>query len=101
MDVVLDNVANKIQAGLNGAQSIINLGKMSIDNFIQTLQNDEQIYAKELKKEVETKFDNLEENIADTRDDLLQTLSDEYKENVDQLETTFNEINNELKKKLD
>jgi DNA anti-recombination protein RmuC len=55
-------------------------------------------YAEQLESEVKLKFDNLEGSINDTRDDLLQTLADQYRENVTQLEKTFNEINDELKK---
>jgi hypothetical protein len=98
MDIVLDNIANSVQIGLTSALKNINNGKKEIDVFIQTLSGDEQTYANELKKEVETKFENLETSIVDTRDDLLQTLTEEYRQNVDQLEVTFNEINDELKK---
>jgi hypothetical protein len=98
MDIVLDNIAKSVQVGLTSALTNINNGKKEIDVFIQTLSGDEQTYADQLKKEVETKFDTLETSIVDTRDDLLQTLADEYRQNVDQLEVTFNEINDELKK---
>lgn len=46
------------------------------------------------------KFENLESSINDTREDLLQTMADQYRDNVAQLEKTFNEINDELKKSL-
>jgi len=98
MDVVLDSIANSVQMGLTSALTSINTCKKKIDDFIKTLSGDEQTYANELKKEVETKFESLETSIVDARDDLLQTLSDEYRQNVDQLEVTFNEINDELKK---
>jgi hypothetical protein len=98
MDVVLDNIANTVQMRLTSALTSINTCKKVIDDFVKTLSGDEQTFANELKKEVETKFESLETSIIDTRDDLLQTLTDEYKETVDQLEVTFNEINDELKK---
>ena len=44
------------------------------------------------------KFENLEGTIDDAREDLLATLADQYRESINQLETTFNEINDELKK---
>lgn len=98
MSVVLDNIAKKVEAGLTLAQTQIQLGKTAIDIFKSTLKGDELEFAEQLESEVKIKFENLEGSINDTRDDLLQTLADQYRDNVAQLEKTFNEINDELKK---
>ncbi len=98
MGVVLDNIATKVESGLTAAQTQIQLGKTWIALFKLTLKGAELVYAEQLETEVKLKFDNLEGSINDTRDDLLQTLADQYRENVTQLEKTFNEINDELKK---
>jgi hypothetical protein len=98
MDAKLDDIADNVQAGLNQAHLLIQLGKVNIAIFKSTLKGDELTYATQLEEEVTLKFETLEGSIDDTRADLLQTLADQYTENVAQLETTFNEINDELKK---
>ena len=98
MDVQLGNIANDVQTGLNAAQFTIQLGKTAIAIYKATLKGDEKLYADGLEAQVTLKFANLEGSIDDAREDLLQALADQYSENVDQLEKTFNEINDELKK---
>lgn len=98
MDGELTNIANNVQLGLSAAHLQIQLGKTAIAFFKATLKGAELVFAEGLEKEVEMKFQTLEGSIDDTREDLLQTLSDQYTENVNQLETTFKDINDELKK---
>lgn len=98
MDGELTNIANNVQLGLTAAHLQIQLGKTAIAFFKATLKGAELVFAEQLEQEVEMKFKNLEGSIDDTREDLLQTLADQYTENVNQLETTFKEINDELKK---
>ena len=98
MDVQLDAIAKDVQTGLTTANNQIQAGKDAVTSYISTLGGDEQRFAKELEQDVLMKFENLEGTIDDAREDLLATLADQYRESVNQLETTFNEINDELKK---
>ena len=98
MDTALDGIAENVQTGLTAAHNRIRAGEAAIAVFKATLSGEELAYATELEQEVKMKFETLEASIDDTREDLLQTLADQYSENVAQLEKTFNEINDELKK---
>jgi hypothetical protein len=98
MNLKLDIIAANVEAGLMKAHNHIRDGETKIANFKKTLKGDELRYATEIEKEVTMKFQSLEASIDDTREDLLQTMAEQYKENVDQLEKSFNEINDELKK---
>ena len=98
MDVQLDAIARDVQTGLTTANNQIQAGKDAVTRYISTLRGDEQRFAKELEQDVLMKFENLEGTIDDAREDLLATLADQYRESINQLETTFNEINDELKK---
>ncbi len=98
MDEALDAIANNVSTGLNAAHNRIRAGEAAIAVFKATLSGEELAYATELEQEVKMKFETLEASIDDTREDLLQTLADQYSESVAQLEKTFNEINDELKK---
>ena len=98
MDRQLDLIASNVQAGLTDAHNRIREGEAEISRFKATLTGEELAYADTLEEEVKLKFQALEASIDDAREDLLQTLSDQYSENVTQLEKTFNEINDELKK---
>jgi hypothetical protein len=98
MDVQLDAIARDVQTGLTAANNQIQDGKDAVTSYIRTLRGDELRFAKELEQDVLMKFENLEGTIDDAREDLLATLADQYRESVNQLETTFNEINDELRK---
>ena len=98
MDVQLDIIAKDVENGLTAAHNQIINGEKRIADFKATLSVDEQAYATTLEGEVKLKFESLEASIDDAREDLLQTMADEYSENVGQLEKTFKDINDELKK---
>jgi hypothetical protein len=98
MDSEIDIIARNVEVGLTAASARIQLGKTAIALYKASLKGDEKRFADGLEVEVQLKFANLESSIDDAREDLLQTLADQYTENVNQLEKTFNEINDELKK---
>jgi hypothetical protein len=98
MDQSINDIATNVETGLKAAHARIRKGESDIAEFKSTLSGDELTYADELEKEVKLKFETLEASIDDTREDLLSTLADQYTESVGQLEKTFNEINDELKK---
>ena len=98
MDDELIKIAKSVKEGLNSAKNQIQWGLKVIDIFKGGLKGEELAYAETLVQDVKMKFKYLEGNIDDARDDLLQTMADQYKETNTQLETKFNEINDELKK---
>lgn len=98
MDGELDKIAESVEAGLSLAATQIELGKIAIRLFKATLKGEELAFAEQLEAEVQLRFENLEGSIEDAREDLLQAMADQYTQTVEQLETTFNEINDELKK---
>jgi len=98
MDVHLDAIAIDVQNGLESAHALIQLGQLNVTIFKLSLTGDERRFADELEKDVRLKFANLESSIDDTREDLLQTMADQYRDSVNQLETTFKDINDELRK---
>ena len=98
MDEELIEIAKSVKKGLDSAKNRIQLGIKDIEGFNSTLKGAELTYAETLVLGVKMKFQYLEGSINDAREDLLQTMADQYKETTIQLETKFNEINDELKK---
>ena len=98
MDQELIEIAKSVKKGLDSAKNQIQLGIKDIDGFKSTLKGAELTYAETLVLGVKMKFQYLEGSINDAREDLLQTMADQYKDSTIQLETKFNEINDELKK---
>jgi DNA/RNA non-specific endonuclease len=98
MDRELDSIALNVQTGLTDAHNRIQKCADDIANYKSNLKGDELVYATRLEQDIKVKFENLESSIDDAREDLLQTMADQYNENVSQLEKTFKEINDELKK---
>jgi hypothetical protein len=98
MDDELNGIAHSVEKGLSEAAAEIQHGETDIDTFKRALSGDELEYATQLEGEVRMKFANLRDSIDAAREDLLQALADQYTETVNQLETAFNEINDELKK---
>lgn len=98
MEGELDTIAARIETGLTDATTAIQLGETDIARFKSTLSGDELDYANKLEADVKMRFQNLQGTIDDARDDLLSELADQYRDAAAQLETSFHEINDELKK---
>jgi hypothetical protein len=98
MDAELDVIARSVETRLTAAATAISDGEAEIAGFKKTLSGKELEYADELEADVKMKFDILRGSIDAAREDLLQELADQYNETVNQLEVSFNEINDELKK---
>ncbi|MEP7306040.1 MAG: DUF4157 domain-containing protein [Acidobacteriota bacterium] len=98
MDQQLDVIAANVQIGLTAATNRIELGRFFVAIYKASLKGEERTFADQLEQDVLMKFQTLEGTIDDAREDLLQTLADQYRDNVNQLETTFTDINDELKK---
>lgn len=96
MDSVLDDIATTVETELNQALDRIQQGRTELENFKKTLSKDEQVFADDLIKEVEDKFSDLEAAVEERQDELLETLSDLYVENVNKLQEEFDQINEEL-----
>jgi hypothetical protein len=98
MDMELEGIAKNVEIGLKSANLLIALGKLAIKMYKATLKGDERQFADQLEQEVLIKFDTLEGSIDDAREDLLQSMADDYRATVGQLETSFREMNDELRK---
>jgi hypothetical protein len=96
MDRVLDDIATTVETELNRALLRIKQGRDELERYKKTLSTDEQKFADDLIKEVEDKFTDLESSVKEQQEELLETLSDLYVENVNKLQEEFDKINEEL-----
>ena len=98
MDKEFDGIASSVEKGLRDAHDAINKGQDKITGFKTTLKGDELTYANQLEEEVKIKFGTLESSIDEAKDDLLHTLADQYKDNLEAMKKSFKDIDDELKK---
>ena len=96
MDKVLDEIATMVETELNRAMLRIQHGRDELEGYKKTLSTEEQQFADDLIKEVEDKFTDLESAVEEQQEELLETLSDLYVENVNKLQQEFDKINEEL-----
>ncbi|HBG06523.1 MAG: hypothetical protein A2075_00180 [Geobacteraceae bacterium GWC2_58_44] len=96
MDKVLDEIATMVESELNRALQRIQQGRDELEGYKKTLTTEERQFADDLIKEVEDKFTDLESSVEEQQEELLETLSDLYVENVNKLQEEFDKINEEL-----
>lgn len=96
MDLVLDDIASTVETELNHALQRIQLGRTELENFKKTLSTDELKFAEDLFLEAGDKFNELESSVHESQDDLIESLSDAYVENVSKLQEEFDKIDEEL-----
>jgi hypothetical protein len=96
MDLVLDDIASTVETELSNALQRIQLGRTELENFKKTLSTDELKFAEDLFLEAGDKFNELESSVHESQDDLIESLSDAYVENVSKLQEEFDKIDEEL-----
>jgi CHASE3 domain sensor protein len=97
MDVVIDKVVTIISQGLTKAKAEIANGKQEIQNYLNQLPEDLQEVGQEAAAEIESKFEDLQQTVSDKEDELVDSLSQKYKENLKEIDDRINEMKEENK----
>ncbi|EDP95965.1 hypothetical protein KAOT1_07348 [Kordia algicida OT-1] len=92
LDKIFDKIAGVIAKGLNESMTLIETGRTEMDTFYQGLDKKQKELAKDSLDTFNDKYSDLEETVASKEQELAQDLAKQYKENVDSLRATFDEI---------
>jgi len=92
LDKIFDKIATLIATGLNESMTLIETGRKEMDTFYKGLDKKQQELAKDSLEIFNDKYTDLEETVASKEQELAQDLAKQYKENVDSLRATFDEI---------
>ncbi|MES2649713.1 MAG: DUF4157 domain-containing protein [Bacteroidota bacterium] len=101
MDKVITDVANTVTQKLNEAKQAIKDGKKEIDKFVSELPKNQQDIGKEAASNIQDKFDTLEQNVNDKRNDLIEGMAKKYVDNVKKLDERINELKDANKGLID
>ncbi|PSN76555.1 hypothetical protein C8B47_26695 [filamentous cyanobacterium CCP4] len=86
MDTALTDIANLVTNTLNDAKQKIAAGKQEISNYVASLPSDLQNIGQEAADNIQSKFNDLEQQVNDKRDELVTKLADKYAENLEALD---------------
>lgn len=92
LDKIFDKIAGIIAKGLNESMTLIETGRKEMDVFYEGLDTKQKELAKDSLDTFNDKYADLEETVASKEQELAQDLAKQYKENVDSLRATFDEI---------
>ncbi len=96
MEFTLDEIAIMVETELNRALERIQTGRTALENYKTTLNTDELAFADSLLTETLAKFTDLESSVESTQDELIDSLADQYVENVNNLQAEFDKIKEEV-----
>ena len=82
MDQCIDGIANLVAQRLKEAKQAIAEGKRNIKEYVGSLDPDLQKIGKQAAEDIQSKFDELDNSVNATKNDLIDTLADQYAENL-------------------
>lgn len=92
MDAVIDQVISIISTRLAEAKAAIANGKQRIQDYVNQLPEDLQAIGQEAADAIQSRFDALEEQIDAKQNELIDTLANKYKENLEALDAQIEEM---------
>lgn len=92
MDGVLDNIAIIVETGLNDAKAKIVLGKQEVQTYVDSLPVDLQDVGQQAADKIQSKFDELEQQVNDKQGELVDALAKKYHDNLQKLDARIEEM---------
>jgi len=93
MGEVIDRVATLVETGLNEAMDIITAGKDAIDHYVdKELPASLKGYGQKAAAGIQSKFESLEQSVNEKQDQLADSLSKKYNENMEKLDSRIEEM---------
>ncbi len=92
LDKIFDRISGVIAKGLNESMTLIEKGRKEMNTFYEGLSKKQKELAKDSLDTFNDKYTDLEDTVASKEQELAQDLAKKYKENVDSLRATFDEI---------
>ena len=83
MDAVIDQVVTIVGTGLTEAKNDVADGRKQVKEYVAKLPEDLKEVGVEAAENIHTQFDGLEQDIDSKQDELIDTLAQKYKENLD------------------
>jgi hypothetical protein len=92
MDGELDGIAAHVAAELNKAMARIAQGRQEITEYVESLPEELQQIGTDAANDIQTKFDDLEQDVRDKQTELIDTLANKYQENLQELDARIEEL---------
>ncbi|MDZ8091406.1 MAG: DUF4157 domain-containing protein [Nostoc sp. DedQUE05] len=92
MDGVINKVVAIISKGLTQAKAEIANGKQEIQNYINKLPQDLKGVGQQAAADIDSKFAELQQSVDDKQDELIDTLAQKYKENLEAVDARIEEM---------
>ena len=86
LDSHITTIAEKVTAALTEAQNAIASGKQELKEYVDGLGPDLKALGQESASNIQSKFDSLEQDIADKQDSLIDSLADKYNSSVAEID---------------
>ena len=92
MDAIIDSVVTIIGRTLNEAKAEVAKGKQEIQDYVNQLPADLRQVGNDAAGEMQTQFDQLEESIDQKQADVIDSLAQQYQENLQAIDARVDEL---------
>ncbi|MEL7038225.1 MAG: DUF4157 domain-containing protein [Cyanobacteria bacterium J06592_8] len=101
MDVALSEIANTVSERLTEAKQKITEGRQEIKEYVVSLPEDLQHIGQEAASNIQSKFDDLEQQVQDKYDQLVDTLAERYRDRLQEVDDRIEEMKAENRGLID
>ncbi|MCP4535607.1 MAG: DUF4157 domain-containing protein [Chloroflexi bacterium] len=101
MGTVLEDVADIVAEGLGSAKDRIEQGRQEIADYVAQQPEDLQKVAQEAATDIQSKFDELEQSVDDKEKQLIESLAQQYNDNLQTLDSEIEKMKEKDKGLLD
>ena len=101
MDVVIDEVATLVETGLNEAKDMIAAGRQEIKTYVEGLDKGLQDIGKQAAADIDSRFDELSQSLDEKNNQLIDSLSKKYVDNLNKVDERINQMKAENKGLVD
>jgi len=92
MDQVIDDVAGLVETGLNDAKDLIAAGKREIQDYVNQLPAALRRIGRESARNIQGRFDELDQTVNDKQTQLVETLAQKYSERLQQIDERVQQL---------
>ncbi len=92
MDKTIDNIANHVAKKLNAAKSEIAKGKQQISKYVAGLDPSLKQVGQQAAQDIQGKFDELEQSVDSKQNELIDNLAQKYNENLQALDSRIEQM---------
>ena len=93
----ISTIATVVETGLTEAKALVDRGRQQVNDYVASLPEDLKQVGAEAATNVQSQFNSLEQSVKDKQSQLLDSLTEKYQKNLQELDQRIEQLKDENK----